>query len=113
MVNKTEVEASQEYSESEIETVSIESVHLNRNWSLLSVELETCTGTNNIVILYKIDIGSEGNTMLWHIFKRLFKNVTIDELKKTIKGHIKLRTYNKTVITQLGTCTVKINLKKY
>ena len=30
---------------------------------------------------------------------------------KTVKGHIKLKTYNKTVITQLGTCMVTINFK--
>ena len=33
------------------------------------------------------------------------------ELVKTIKNHIKLKTYNKTVITQLGTCVVIINYK--
>ena len=49
--------------------------------------------------------------MLWHIFKRLVKNVTEAELKKTFKGHIKLKMYNKTVITQLGTCMVTINFK--
>ena len=49
--------------------------------------------------------------MPWHIFKRLFKDITEDELKKTIKGHFKLRTYNKTVIIQLGTCAVMINFK--
>ena len=46
-----------------------------------------------------------------HILKRLFKNVTEAELKKTIKGHIKLKTHNITVITQLGTCIVTINFK--
>ena len=66
-------------------------------------ELEMHAGANKIIILYKIDTGNKGNIMPWHIFKRLFKNVTEDELKKTKKGHIKLRTYNKTVITQLGT----------
>ena len=64
-----------------------------------------------IIIPYKIDTERKGNIMLWHIFKRLFKNITKDEFKKTIKGHIKLRTYNKTVITQLGTCAVTINFK--
>ena len=44
-----------------------------------------------------------------HIFKRLFKNVTEAKLKKTIKKHLKLKTYNKTAITQLGTCVVTIN----
>ena len=41
----------------------------------------------------------------------MFKTVTEAELKKTVKGHIKLKTYNKTVITQLGTCMVTINFK--
>ena len=111
VVNEVEVEASQEYSKGEIETVSIDSVHLNKNLSLLMAELEICAGTNNIVIPYKIDMGGKGNIMPWHIFKRLFKKITEDEIKKTIKGHIKLSTYNKTVITQLGTCAVINNLK--
>ena len=99
MVNEIEVEMPQEYSKDEIKTVSIDSVHLNKNWSLL------------IIIPYKIDMGSEGNIMPWHIFKRLFKNITEAELKKTVKGHINLRTYNKTIITHLGTCTVTISFK--
>ena len=32
-------------------------------------------------------------------------------MKKSIKGHIRLRTYNKTNITQLGTCMVVIKFK--
>ena len=68
-------------------------------------------GDNKILIPYKIDMGSESNIMPWHIFKRLFTNVTEAELKKTVKGNIQLRTYNKTVITQLGTCMVTINFK--
>ena len=75
------------------------------------VELETHAGKNKIIILYKVDMGSEGNIMSWHIFKRLFKNITETELKKTVKVHIKLRAYNKTVIIQLGTCMVTINFK--
>ena len=111
VVNEIEVEVSQEYSEGGIETVSIDSVHLNKNLSLFMVELETCAGVNKIVILYKKDMGNKGNIMTWHIFKRLFKSIREDELKKTIRGHITLRTYNKTVITQLGTCVVMINFK--
>ena len=70
-----------------------------------------CAGANKIVIPYKIDTVSKGNIMLWHIFKRLLKTIAEDELKKTKKGHIKLKTFNKTVITQLGTCVVTINFK--
>ena len=111
VVNEIEVEVTQEYSEGEIETMSIDSVHLNKNHSLLMVESEMHAGSNNIIIPYKIDMGSKGSIMSWLIFKGLFKNVKEDELKKTIKGHIKLRTYNKTVITQLGTYVVMISFK--
>ena len=45
-VNKIELETSQEYSKGEIETVSIDSVHMNKSWSLLTAELETCAGNN-------------------------------------------------------------------
>ena len=78
-----ELETSQEHIKDEIETVSFDSVHMNKNQSLLMVELETCAD-NNKIIIHKIDTGSEGNIMLWHIFKRLFKNVTEAEIKKTV-----------------------------
>ena len=57
---------------------------MNKNQSLLMVELETHAGDNKIIIPYKIDTGSKGNIMLWHIFQRLFKKITEDELKKII-----------------------------
>ena len=71
-MNELEIEASQEYSEGKIEKVSINSVHLNKNWSLLMVELEMQSGNNCIVILYKIDTGSKGKIMLLFLFKKLF-----------------------------------------
>ena len=52
-VNELEVEGSQEGNEGEIETVSIKSVHLNKNQSLLMAKLETQSGGNTIVIPYK------------------------------------------------------------
>ena len=106
-----EQETSQEYSEGEIETVSIDSVHMNKNWSLLTVELEVCTGDNKLTVPYKIDTGSDGSIMPWHVFKKLFPRITEAEIKKTTKRHIKLKTYNKTVIMQLGTCVVTINYR--
>ena len=74
-------------------------------------ELETHAGNNKIIIPYKIDMGIEGNIIPWHIFKDCLKIIQKLNSKKTIKGHIKLKTYNKTVITQLGTCAVTINFK--
>ena len=72
-------------------------------------------GRNTIGILYKIDTGSEGNVILLFMFKKLFKNTTEEQLQKFIKSHIRLKMYNRTNITQLGTCMVTIkfeNIKK-
>ena len=44
-----ELEMSQEYSKGEIEIVSIDSVHMNKNWSLLMVVLET-HASNKIIV---------------------------------------------------------------
>ena len=70
VVHEIEVETAQEYSEGEIKTVSIDSVHMNKDGALLTVELETHAGNNKIIVLYTIDTGSKGNIMPWHIFKR-------------------------------------------
>ena len=64
-----------------------------------------------ITIPYKVDTGSDGNIMPWYIFKKSFPRVSEAELAKTIKSHIKLKTYNKTVLTQLGMCVVIINYR--
>ena len=61
MVNEIEVKASQGYIAGKIETVSIDSVHLNKNQSLVMAELEMHEGANITVILYKIDMVSKGN----------------------------------------------------
>ena len=111
VINEMEQEMSQEYSKGKIETVSINSAHMNKNWSMLTAELETCTNNSKLTVPYKIDTGSDGDIMPWYIFKQLFPRVMEAELEKTIKKHIKLKTYNETVITQLGTCVVVINYK--
>ena len=78
---------------------------------MLTAKLKTCVNSNNMVIPYKIDPGSDRNIMPWYIFKKLFPRVTESQLTKTIKNHIKLKTYKKTFIIQLGTCTVIIVYK--
>ena len=85
-VHELEVEEAQETQEGEIETVSIDSVHLNKNWSLITAHLLMQAGENIIEIPYKIGIGSAGNIMPLYIFKKLFKNTTEDQLKKSIKA---------------------------
>ena len=63
----------QELQEEEIETVSINSVYLNKNQSLITARLEMQVGKTTVEIPYKIDTGSEGNIMPLYIFKKLFK----------------------------------------
>ena len=46
-----------------------------------------------------------------YIFKKLFKDMLEEQLKGSIKSNIKLKTYNGTYITQLGTCMVTIKFK--
>ena len=69
MVNEIEKEVSQEYTEDDLETVSINSVCLNKNQLMLTVKLEMCIGSKNMIIPYKIDTGNNGNIMPWYIFK--------------------------------------------
>ena len=77
-VHELEVQVAQETQEGQIETVSINLVHLNKNQSLMTAYLEMQAGEDIVKIPYKIDTGSEGNIMPLYIFKRLFKN-TIEE----------------------------------
>ena len=46
-----------------------------------------------------------------HIFKKLFKNIPVEQLKASIKSNINLKTYNGIYITQLSTCAVTIEFK--
>ena len=66
-----------------------------------------------IEVPYKINTGSEGNLMPLYIFKKLFRNMLEEQLKSSTKDNIKLKTYNRTHITQLGTCTVIIKFKNF
>ena len=60
---------------------------------------------------YKIDTGSEGNLMPLYIFQKLFKNMSQEQLKRSVKGNIKLKMYNGMHIMQLGTCMVHVKFK--
>ena len=71
-VHKIDIKAVQESQDEQIEIVSIDSVCLNRNQSVIKASLDTFTGKNKVKILYKVDMGSKGNIMLFHIFKKIF-----------------------------------------
>ena len=86
-VHELEVKKVQEINKGEIKTVSIDSVHLNKNQSLITAKLEMQAGRNTIEIPYKIDTGSEGNIMPLFMFKKLFMNTTEEQLQKSIKPY--------------------------
>ena len=77
----------------------------------MTANLKMLVGKNSISVPYKIDMGSDSNIMPLNIFKKLFPGVTNEWLADTIIKCILLRMYNKTTITQLGTCKVMIKHK--
>ena len=70
-MHELEVEEAQEVNEDEVETVSIDSVHLNKNQSLITAKLEMQPDGNSIEIQYKIDTGSDSNIMPLFMFKNV------------------------------------------
>ena len=74
-VHEVEAKMVQDSLNEEIETVSSDSIHLNKNWLVITAHLETHAGENTKEVPYKIDMGSEGNIMPLYIFKKLLKNV--------------------------------------
>ena len=74
-MHELEVEEEQEVNEGKVETVSIDSVHLIINQSLITMKLETQAGGNTVEIPYKIDTGSEGNIMPLFMFKSCLKKI--------------------------------------
>ena len=56
-MHEVETEMVQESQEEEAETVSIDSVHLNKNWLVITAHLETHAGESIVEVPYKIDMG--------------------------------------------------------
>ena len=44
------------------------------------------------MVVYKIDTGSDGNIMPFYIYKKLFPNITKEQLAKTRNKRITLKT---------------------
>ena len=88
-VHELQVEMVQDSQDEEIETVSINSIDLNKNLSLIKTHLEMQVGKNTVEIPYKIDTGSKGNILPLYIFKKLFKDMMDEQLEKSIKNNIK------------------------
>ena len=80
---------------------------------LITSQLEIQVSDNVLKIPYKIDTSSEGNLMLLYIFKKLLRNKSVEQLKRSIKSNIKLKTCNGMEIEQLGMCVVTIKFKNF
>ena len=73
VVHEVEIEVGRDSQGEDIEIVSINSLYLNRKWSLIMAKLEMQVGETALEIPYKIDTGSEGNLMPLYIFQKLSK----------------------------------------
>ena len=58
--------------ENSIDLVNINSIHFNKNGSIITVRLKMPAGIDNVIIPYKVDTGSDGNIMPLHIYKKYF-----------------------------------------
>ena len=58
MVHEVEIEMGPDSQGEDIEIVSINSLYLNRKWSLIMANLEMQVGETALEIPYKIDTGS-------------------------------------------------------
>ena len=87
VVSEMEQEGTQEYTEDDLEMVSINSLCFNKSCSMLTTKLKMSVDNNNMVILYKIDTGSEGNIMPWVYFQNIISQVTNSQLAKPLKTY--------------------------
>ena len=111
MVHEVEIDMEPESQGEDTEIVSINLLYVNRKQSSIMAKLEMQAGRTVLEIPYKIDTGSEGNIMPLYIFRKLFASISKDQLKRSVEGNIKLKTYNGMHIMQLGTCVVQIKFK--
>ena len=107
-MNEVEQEAARDGAEeNSIDLVNINSIHFNKNHFILKANLKMSAGPNNVMVPYKVDMGSDGNIMPLHIYKKLFPKITNEQLVTTKHNSLQIKSYNKTAITQLGTCIVE------
>ena len=90
-MNKVEQEAVQGDACEDTELVSINSIQFNKNHLVLTANLKMSAGQSNIIVPYKTDTGSDGNTMLLHINKKLFHSITSDQLAATKTRNVQLK----------------------
>ena len=60
---------------------------------------------------FKIDTGADGNLLPISMFSKLFSQVSLDALKRTIDRNVTLYAYNNIQIKQYRICNVKLSFK--
>ena len=110
VVHEVEIDTETESQEEDTKIVSINSIYIKK-WSSIVAKLQMQARKTSLEVSYKINTGSEGKIIPLYIFRKLFANIGKDQLKWSVKGNIKLKMYNGTHITQLGTCVVQIKFK--
>ena len=68
-IYEMEQEVTQEYTDDDLEIVSINSVYFKKSCSMLMAKLKMSVDNNNMIIPYKIDTGSDRNIIPWYMFK--------------------------------------------
>ena len=91
-----------------IDTVNIISIIFISNQLVITANLNSSSNQVSIIVPYKVDTFSAGKIIPLHLYKILFPRATKEQLAATTNKNIQLKTYNRTIITQLGVCEVKI-----
>ena len=95
-MNEVEQEAAQDSAEeNSIDSVNINSIHFNKMCSVITANLKTSRGINNVIVPYKVDTGSDGNIRPLHIYKNLFPKLTSEQLAATKDDSIHLKCITK------------------
>ena len=85
-----------------INYININSITFNSKCSVITANLNTSSSQATLLVPYKVDTGSQGNIMPFHIFSKLFPMSTKEELAPMNIDNITLRAYNSTTVTELA-----------
>ena len=77
MVKETAQDSAEE---SRIDSVNINLIYFNKNYSVKTAKLKTSAGINNIIVPYKVDTGSNGNIIPLHKYQKLFLRINSEQL---------------------------------
>ena len=95
-MNEVEHEAAQDSAEkNKMDLLSINSIHLKKLLCTNSKLKKMSAGPYNIMVPYNVDMGSDGNIMPLHIYKKLFPKITNEQLAATKNKNILLKCMTK------------------